>query len=318
VVGRSLQRALFLLCVSAYAANAQSATRVRVDNDAFNFWLAPWDRPDEEYSSGVQLAVDWVGPAFWSKRLPHDALGCSAGRDRCISHTLTLGQDIYTGARSIREPAPSAGSRLDAGVLWIRETQRVARADRLDELSVTLGVTGEPALAGTTQRIVHGYAPDFQRPIDWSNQLPFEPVIGVDYDQRRLVKTGDVELQPHAGASVGNLLTEARAGIGARLGRNLREPFRPLSRADRLEVALSGDATVRAVARNEVLSGLLFSGAGPHVTLRTIVPEFQIGMSARYGAATLSYVVHQTGPEYTTRRGAHQWSTIQIDWQIAK
>lgn len=317
VVG-SLRRALFLLCVSAFAANAQSGIHARADNDAFNFWLAPWARSDEEYSSGVRLAVDWAGPAFWSKRLEHDALGCSAQRDRCMSHTLTLGQDIYTAARRISEPIPPAGSRPDAGLLWLRETQRVAFADRLDELSVTLGVTGEPALASTTQRIVHGYAPSYQRPIDWSTQLPFEPVIGVDYDQRRLVKTGDVELQPHAGVSVGNLLTEARAGIGARVGRNLREPFRPLSPVDRLEVAVSGDATVRAVARNEVLSGLLFSGAGPHVPLRTIVPEFQIGISARYGAAALSYVVHQTGPEYTTRRGAHQWSTIQLDWQFAR
>ena len=30
---------------------------VRADNDAFNFWQAPWNRPDEEYTSGVRLTV---------------------------------------------------------------------------------------------------------------------------------------------------------------------------------------------------------------------------------------------------------------------
>ncbi len=302
----------------AAVAPAQSAVRTRADNDAFNFWLAPWDRPDEEYSSGVRLSVDWAGPTFWTKAFDHDALGCSKGRERCVARTLTLGQDIYTAARHIDEPVPPAGSRPDAGLLWLQEAERIARADRLDELSITLGVTGEPGLASSIQRIVHGYAPGWQRPIDWSRQLPFEPVVGFAYDQRRLVALGDLELQPHAGATVGNLLTEARAGLGMRGGWNLREPFRPLSPTRRVELAFTGDATLRAVAWNEVLSGRMFSGASPHVTLRPLVPEFQLGVVARYGPGALSYVVHQTGAEYTTRTTAHQWSTIQVEWQFAR
>jgi hypothetical protein len=119
-------------------APAQSAVRARVDNDAFNVWLGPWDRPDEEYSNGVRLSVDWAGPAFWWKRFDHDALGCATGRDRCVSHTLMLGQDIYTAARQIGEPLSPVCSRPDAGLLWLQESERVARDDRLDEFSITI------------------------------------------------------------------------------------------------------------------------------------------------------------------------------------
>ena len=40
------------------AAIAQSDPRtltVRADNDAFDFWMYPWNRPDFEYTSGVPL-----------------------------------------------------------------------------------------------------------------------------------------------------------------------------------------------------------------------------------------------------------------------
>ena len=78
----SPRRARLALCLGATTASAQSAVRTRIDNDAFNFWLGPWDRPDEEYSSGVRIAADWAGPAFWSKRFGHDAPGCAPERDR--------------------------------------------------------------------------------------------------------------------------------------------------------------------------------------------------------------------------------------------
>jgi hypothetical protein len=111
VIAVSLRRAPLVLCLGAVTAPAQSAVRARVDNDAFNVWLGPWDRPDEEYSNGVRLSVDWAGPAFWWKRFDHDALGCATGRDRCVSHTLMLGQDIYTAARQIGEPLSPVCSR---------------------------------------------------------------------------------------------------------------------------------------------------------------------------------------------------------------
>ena len=298
--------------LSCAGLHAQTAVRVRADNDAFNFWQPPYDRPDEEYSSGVRLSLDYDGPAEWMKRFANFNVGCDAGR--CVQHTRTLGQDIYTAARHIDDPLPGPGSRPDAGVLWVQESQRDARPFRYDEFSITIGVTGEPSLARPMQQFFHGLSPGFQRPIDWSHQLPFEPVFDVAYDRRTLTQSHGVQIEPHAGGSVGNLLTEVRGGIGARVGWNVQHPWMPTGSASRAEVAVFGDATLRGVLRDETLTGDLFRRS-ERVSVRPFVLESQLGFSVRYRQGALSYVAHATGAEYTTRTGTHAWSTIQIEWR---
>lgn len=304
------------LLASAFPAHAQTSVRIRADNDAFNFWQPPWARPDEEYTSGVRLSVDFTGAALWARRADTSAVGdCGAEGGRCISHTLTLGQDIFTPARRKSAATPPPGSRPDAGMLWLQDEQRVAAMDRLVETSVTVGVTGKPSLASVMQRIAHGYSAAKQRPIDWSNQLPFEPVVGVAYDQHRRTRVLGVPLQPHAGASLGNILTELRAGVGMQGGWHHVHPWMPAKSGRRAEVSFLADATLRAVAWNETLSGNMFRSS-ERVTLRPLVAEFKAGISARFHRATLAYVVHQRGSEYTTRQGSHRWSLLQTSWQL--
>ncbi|MEP7000546.1 MAG: lipid A deacylase LpxR family protein [bacterium] len=301
---RTIATSLALATLCAASIPAQSAVRLRVDNDAFNFWQPPWNRPDEEFSSGVRLSVDYAGPAFWMKR------------GGVAEHTWTLGQDIFTAARTALQPTPPPGSRPDAGLLFLQNQQRVARLDRLEETSLTLGVTGEPSLASSTQRIVHGFTADWQRPIDWSHQLPFEPKLNVAYDQTRRRGSRAVEVNPHAGGSLGNLLTEVRAGIGARTGWNLSHPWMSATPQSRVAFDITTDATLRAVAWNGTLSGDTFRSS-QHVTLRPFVREYQLGFSARVDRATVAYVVNQRSAEYTTRSAAHQWSSLQTQWQFA-
>ena len=184
-------------------------------------------------------------------------------------------------------------------------------------MGLTIGVTGEPALASTFQRIAHGIASGWTRPIDWTKQLPFEPVFAVSYDMHQLAQVGGLELQPHGGASLGNLLTEARVGLSGRAGWNLAPPFLPTATAADVGVAVVADVTARAVAWNETLSGTLFRPS-QHVTLRPVVAEWQIGISARLKHATLSFIAHQTGAEYTSRMTAHQWSSLQATWEFGR
>jgi lipid A 3-O-deacylase len=313
-------RLAMLALVCASAADAQTVVHVRVDNDAFNFWQQPWDRPDEEYSSGVRLSADFRGLpfwAFWMKRGPMMSAPCARPRERCADQSWTLGQDIYTAPRKTGDQTPLPGSRPDAGLFWLQSMLRIARAERLDELGLTIGVTGEPALASTFQRIAHSIASGWTQPVDWTSQLPFEPVFGVAYDSYRLARVGVLELQPHAGASLGNLLTEARVGLGARVGWNMLPPFLSAATEADYGVTVAADATARGVVWNETLSGTLFR-ASQHVTLRPLVAEWQIGVSARLKQLTLSYVVHQTGAEYTAMTAPHQWSSLQAAWEFGK
>ena len=306
-----------MLCTSLHPiAGAQTALRIRADNDAFNFWQPPWERPDEEYSSGVRISADFHSAPFWSRRLPWGAVTCETPGEACATQTWTLGQDIFTAARRATDPVATATARPNAGVLWLQSTERSSTAERMVERSITLGATGEPSLASTMQRIVHGYSAAWQRPIDWSHQLPFEPLVNVSYDQYRRADYRGMHVLPHAGISVGNLLTEGRAGVEARAGRNLSAPWSPAPTRG-VELSMIADASLRVVARNETLSGNLLRSSERR-TLRPLVPELQLGLSARFSRATVSYVVHQRGAEYLGRAAPHWWSLLQTQWQFGR
>jgi len=296
------------------AAHAQRAVTVRVDNDAFNFWQYPWSRPDEEYTSGVRIGVALDGAAPWTRPVARFLGSCAEGIAPCASHSYELGQDIYTAARPRDASVAPPGSRPDVGVLWIRSTARLARETDLNEMSWTIGITGAPSLAEPAQRFFHSLAPAYNRRITWGNTLPAEPVFSVQYERRRMMFVRALELEPHGGGSLGTLLTEARVGVGARLGRVLQHPWRigPVDKAFALELA--GDATLRAVARNEVLSGTFFRPSH-RMTLRPLVSELSGGVRVRWRGLDLSWIAHQTSAEYTVRRAPHVWSTLQLTWR---
>ena len=294
-------------------ARAQRSVTVRADNDAFNFWQAPWNRPDEEYTSGVRLIFDFAGNAPWARRGLETPAACTDPLRACAEHSYSLGQDIYTAVRSRLQPEPLPGARPDAGVLWLSSSNRRSTTNRVTELRWTVGVTGKPALAAPLQRFFHNVAPGFNGPIDWSKQMSAEPVFAASYDLRLLRTAGALRVQPHAGASLGNLLTEGRAGVGLRAGRSIHVP-RWMSADDRsLTWSVLGDATVRGVARNETLSGTFFRPSA-HVALRPVVTELQLGTTLRWRELGVSWTAHQTSAEYGARRGPHAWSTLEASW----
>jgi len=286
---------------------------VRADNDAFNFWQAPWNRPDEEYTSGVRATLDFVGGASWAGRRRGASGDCPGALDACAHHSYAVGQDIYTAVRSRAQPAPLPGARPDAGILWFAASNTFVHARRMTELRWTVGVTGKPALAAQLQRFFHDVAPGWNGPIDWTKQLPAEPVLAVSYDQRLLRTVGAVDLQPHAGASVGNLLTEVRAGLAARAGGDVHLPRWVSAGSRPVSWVLVGDATLRGVARSEALSGTFFRPSDG-VALRPLVADLQAGVTVRWRGLGLSWMAHQTGAEYVTRHGPHAWSTLEAAW----
>ena len=299
------------------AGGAQRTLSVRADNDAFNFWQAPWNRPDEEYTSGVRVTMDLAGRAPWARRRRSAKDDCGGAAKACAGHSYAFGQDIYTAVRSRDQPTPLPGARPDAGVLWFAASDWRSNADKESELRWTVGFTGRQALAAPMQRFFHNVAPGWNRPIDWTKQLPTEPVFAVSYDQRLLRTAGAVELQPHVGASLGNLLTEARVGLGARLGRDLHLP-RWMAAGNRpVTWALLSDATLRGVARNETLSGTIFRPS-EHVTLRPLVTDLQLGTTVRWRELGLSWTAHQTGAEYVARHSPHAWSTLEVAWMMGR
>ena len=319
--------ALWCATAPAFArAQGPGTLYIRADNDVFNFWQPPPKRPAEEYTSGVRAALELAGAAPWERWLHPGTAPCALGIAPCATHTYAFGQDIYTGQLVQNDTTPVKGTRPNAGWLFIEESSRIARRNRLDETSVTVGVTGPPALGEVMQHVFHEIAPQDNRPINWNTELPFEPGIVLAWDHtERVLAAGDGKLagfdvEPHAGASFGNILTEARGGMRVRAGFRMQHPWL-LSAYDSTDntptISFLADATFHGVARNEFLAGTMFR-SGPHVDERPFVSEYQVGATFRLERISISWVAHQVSSEYFSRAEGHAWSRIEVMYRFAR
>ena len=282
---------------------------VRADNDAFDFWMRPWNRPDEEYTSGVHLDYDGGSAPRWAQRLMTQRPVCVVNAETCQSGRLEIGQDIYTAAVTRRHPVAPSTARPSAGWLYLQQTARALTTNQSDELSLTVGVTGPPSLARFTQQLAHDAAPKFNRPTDWSRQIGFEPGVIARYTkQRRLSLISNVaDVIPTASVSVGNVLTAAEAGFSVRSGWNLPHPWLPerASTGFFIDAGISG----QAVAHNLFLDGNTFS-ASPRVGHEPFVGTGHLGLGLRVHALSLEYrAVNQTRA-YSAGPKWHPWASM--------
>lgn len=298
---------------TAIAQGARAFT-VRADNDAFDFWMLPWNRPDEEYTSGVHLTYEGGDAPIWARRFLRGHSMCDAGGSSapCRSSRMEIGQDIYTPSVSPDDPHASPGSRPNAGWLYLTHAARIVSPSRFDELAVTLGVTGPPSLGRFTQQLAHHAAPEFNRPTDWTQQIGFEPGLVVRYEaRRRATFTGGdgsgIDLAPYAAASAGNVIVAADAGFDARVGWHLAAPWLPSSEG--FSFALSAGASAEAVARSLFLDGNTFQD-GPRVGHKPVVGSGRAGVELRYRGLSVAYRVQTDTRAYSAGPRWHPWSSL--------
>ena len=319
-----------LISVAAEQAIAQrpSTVRVSADNDAFNFWLPPWERTDQEYTSGVQGTVGYEGRSRLLRRfMPSVGATCGASAP-CARHSFTLGQAIFTGpagsAASQSGMASGAGTgvarrtRPNAGWLYLEASDRDSAGAIVTELSVAVGVVGPPALGETMQRFFHSMGAEFQRPVDWSRQLPFEPGFvarytrtvyaypWVDNDTWRAVPFTSL------GAAVGTIRTEGVAGAGIRTDATLpgyaSRWYVPL-------VEVSFDMHARGVIRDEFLDGAFFRSS-ERVPRRPFVLEQRFGIGLRWQQLSLGYRVIHAGRLYDAQPEDARWGALAAEWRF--
>lgn len=309
---RTRLRALVLLCVPLIGgAQTPHTVTLRLDNDAFNFWMMPWDRPDGEYSSGVHITYDGIGPARWSKRFWPVQSPCVRGARECTSASAEIGQDIYTPMLRASDPLPGEGARPNAGWLYLTQSTRTFRQQRSDEITLTLGVTGGPSLARFTQRLAHSVAPEFNRPTDWTRQIGFEPGLMVRYQQRRraVLIPGLFEILPIVTATAGNVNTSAEVGMQSRVGWHLRHPWLPESSTAPTEFSVVAGVSGRAVARDLFLDGNTFR-ASPRVGHKPFIAAGELGLQVRHKVFTLAYRAYTASRAYAAGPAWHPWSSM--------
>lgn len=274
----------------------------------------------------MRAALQISGAAPWERWLHRDVAPCAVGVVPCASHTYAFGQDIYTSELVPGDTTPVKGTRPNAGWLYVQESSRIERANRLDETSVTVGVTGAPALGQTSQQLVHAIAPGYNRPINWDAQLPFEPGIILAWDRtERVLAIGEgklfgADVEPHAGTSLGNILTEVRAGLRVLAGFRMQHPWL-LAATDTADTTPAiwffADATLHGVVQNEFLAGTMFRSSA-HVDERPFVPEYQAGATFRLKQLSITWVAHQLSSEYFSRTNGHAWSRISVEYRFAR
>ncbi|MCH2547865.1 MAG: lipid A deacylase LpxR family protein [Alphaproteobacteria bacterium] len=204
---------------------------------------------------------------------------------------------------------------------------------QFDTLELTLGVVGPASLAKQTQRAVHEYITDSPEPHGWYHQLENEPGIILSYDRKwrsfyQFSALGHgVDFTPGVGASVGNVMTDAKMGATVRFGRNLPSDYGP----PRVRPALSGSdffiptkgfswyvfagAEGRYVARNIFLDGNTYQDSHS-VDKEHWVGDVQTGIALTFQEWRVAYTHVFRTREYETQKDAESFGAFTVSTQF--
>jgi hypothetical protein len=325
-VRRSLGIALTaaLTLGAAESAHAQSPWRpqLQLDNDAYNFWLQPGHRPDEEYTNGIRATLlSWSAP-WWGKHFAPTTPDCTTHipSGACRLTALTLGQDIYTPHLD-RAPFVVPNWEFERpyfGWLYLEAKGMLASERLLRTTTATIGVTGTPSLGHAMQSLFHTINRRYTRDANgWETQVGFEPGLMIAHRVDALAwrigspRAGVLDLTTSAGAALGTVRTAGDVGGTLRLGANLSHPWQPRAWEHRTtwdaHLVVAGRAEY--VARDMSLDGTLLHRAR-HVERVPGVREYQFGFGVRFRQLQLEYRASTRSREYASGPGHHTYSTM--------
>lgn len=323
---------LLALCPGAHGGETKAAAPGEYDRQiqlfVENDMLAHTDR---YYTNGIKVGV---GRAFESfaggLKSPSNALLhwlTDAGPEAEVG--VFFGQNMYTPS-DIRKAENQPNDRPWAAWLYAGAAAQRVKANRLDSVELDVGMVGPAALGEQVQSAWHRLigAP---QPQGWANQIPNEPAFLVAYLQKRRYGTGDVQVIPHWGATLGTVMTLARAGGILRLGHNMTgfgpdtiEPGGTMLQSIRRRangekragfgwyVFAGGD--YRWVGRNVFLDGTLFRDS-PRVDRRDTVYDLTAGVALRYRRLNLSLTRVRRSQEFVGGK-RQTFDSLNVGWEF--
>jgi len=228
--------------------------------------------------------------------------------------SIGLGQNIYT-PDDITITTPQLNDRHWGGFLYIDNTLQIidTAEEKRHVIELQTGIVGPASGARWAQATLHkiiGSAP----PVGWPNQLKNEPGVNViyEYDRRIIInslKPLDVDVQPFAGGSLGNVMTYGTLGVIARAGKNntgfLNGALRATAASNfsgsrpKWEGWVYAGAAGRAVAHNIFLSGGFFQQVPSEIKTERLVYDLMTGFSVRYRRWRLTYNLVRRSREFT-------------------
>lgn len=290
------------------------------ENDA----IALFSGSDEHYTNGLRFAMvrnpefnpgwvdrfgDWYCARFCGDEPTEEVFGWSFGQN------LFTPDDISITAL-ILDDRPYAAVLY--GSLFVDFVDDLETRKQTVELQ--FGIVGPEAGGESVQREFHQLIDD-ELPMGWDNQLGFEPILNLGYQQeRRWILIGKraeglaiVDVVPHWGFAVGNLTTRVNAGGTLRLGKNLAGfPQADIAntfgggggRANRpnFEAYVFLGVDGRAVAHNLLLDGNTFKDSH-EVDKRTGVYDLRGGLFLRWRGWQFNYTFIRRSQEFDPARG---------------
>ena len=295
-------------------------------------WTFVWENDyfagtDRNYTNGVRLSYLSGGktPQGLSQWVAQNVFG--ADDPTRIRRGFAIGHSIFT-PRDTEVATPLPDQHPYAGWLYGEYLVVVEQNNLIDQITVQAGVVGPSAGAEFVQNNWHDLIDD--DPVNgWDNQLDDEFGLVLSYERkwRREKPVGtavNVDVMPSVGASLGNVFTDARAGLTVRVGTNLQDDYGP----PRVRPSLAGGsyftpsrsfgwyvfagAEARVVAHNIFLDGSLFRSDDPSVRSRTLVGDFQAGLAVQLGDVQLAYTYVVRTKEFDTQQGTQQFGAISL------
>lgn len=286
---------------------------------------------DDNYTSGFRLAylsgnrdLDPLGRFVARRVLRIDA---PLGQMR-IRRGIALAQEIYT-PDTVRAAEPLPDEHPYGAYLYGRITRLIEQPNRVDQLSVDVGVVGPSARGEEAQDFVHSIVGRVKSR-GWDNQIGDMPGLNVHYDQqRRLASTGyrgglGFDVVANAGVSAGTVEVSARLGANMRFGQNLTAGYGP----PRVRPATAGSGffreqgrpawylflgtQVEAVGHNVFLDGSPFAGHDPSVDSNVIVADLQAGAAIQLGRSQLAFSYVRRSEEFRTQDGSQQFGALSL------
>lgn len=302
--------------------------RLRLDNDAYNFWIFPGRRSDEQYTNGVFASLETWRAVGWRRLAPNtpDCATARSGSGRCRLTVVGIGQDMYTP--NLKRPPfrfPDwRDERPYAGWLYLAGTGRSVSSRSARTVDVALGVTGPPALGQVSQKVAHWINSAYTtRATGWETQVAFQPGLQLGYRHSLLAWRGMVgnkaiiDLAPTAAMTLGTVRTTAEGGGRLRLGYNLSHPWDPrvLRGRSQLEYYVSAAARAEYVARDFSLDGSLIDN-NRSVTRVPEQREYSFGAGLRLHMISLQWEAFTRSRQYTTGPNRHTWSMMSASWDF--
>ncbi|MEM9000587.1 MAG: lipid A deacylase LpxR family protein [Bacteroidota bacterium] len=275
---------------------------INTDNDSYLL-----SNEDDYYTNGLE-----IGFQFLLKPIKNQKKKIAG---------MALGQKIYTPA-SIKDTTIDFLDRPYAGWLYLQSYLSLFPKDAQLRFAFDLGVTGELSGGEAVQTLLHEVF-NFDEPKGWKNQITGELTANASFQyQKEWINLGKWGMYTTTDIQAGTLFTNAKQGVGFRLGRFTPMHATAFSKSRLGEKNLSSEfffflgTSAKYVLHDTTIEGSLFSIESVHTEVATDwIFEQQLGIFYAKDRWTLNAIVFFMNNE-TEEAVSHAYGRLSLGYRF--